>query len=61
MSVTELTRDQLIELKQHYYCGRNESVSWGELAEIDNIVTDEEVFEEYGGTYFVEDDFFSRA
>ncbi len=58
MTVQELSREQLIELKGHYYCGKNENVSWGELANIDEIVSDEEIFEAEGGTMFVPDDFF---
>ena len=58
MSVKELTREQLIELKQRYYTERNENVSYGELADIDNLVSDNEIFEEYGDITFVEEDFF---
>ena len=58
MSVKELTREQLIELKQRYYIERNENVSYGELADIDNLVSDNEVFEEYEHITFVEKDFF---
>jgi hypothetical protein len=36
-------------------------LSYGELADIDDIVSDEEVFDEYGGTSFTEDDFFCLA
>ena len=57
MSVKELTREQLIELKQRYYTERNENVSYGELADIDNLVSDNEIFEEYGHITFVEEDF----
>lgn len=60
MNVKELTRNQLTELKQHYYCENNENVSWGELAKIDDLVSDKDIFEEYSGTYFVEEDFFSK-
>lgn len=58
MTIKELSREQLIELKQHYYCERNENVSYGELADIDNLVTDEELEKEYGHITFVKDDFF---
>lgn len=58
MGVKELSREQLIELKINYYCNNNENVSYGELANIDEIVTDEEIFEEYSATIFTEDDFF---
>ena len=57
MSVKDLTREQLIELKQRYYTERNENVSYGELADIDNLVSDNEIFEEYGDITFVEEDF----
>ena len=57
MSVKDLTREQLIELKQRYYTERNENVSYGELADIDNLVSDNEIFEEYGHITFVEEDF----
>ena len=57
MSVKELTREQLIELKQRYYTERNENVSYGELADVDNWVSDNEIFEEYGYITFVEEDF----
>lgn len=57
MSVKELTREQLIELKQRYYTERNENVSYGELADIDNLVSDNEIFEEYGDITFVAEDF----
>lgn len=61
MSIKELTREQLIELKQRYYTERNENVSYGELADIDNLVSDNEIFEEYGDITFVEEDFFCTS
>ena len=61
MSVKDLTREQLIELKQRYYTERNENVSYGELADIDNLVSDNEIFEEYGDITFVEEDFFCTS
>ena len=54
MSVKDLTREQLIELKQRYYTD-------GELADIDNLVSDNEIFEEYGDITFVEEDFFCTS
>lgn len=60
MKVNELGRTQLIELKERYYISKNENVSYGELADIDNIITDKEIFEQYEGIEFVEDDFFSK-
>lgn len=59
MKVKELNRNQLEELKQRYYTEKNENVSYGELADIDNLVSDKEVFEYYKDVDFVEEDFFS--
>ena len=58
MTVSELTRDQKIELKMQMLIDRGD-VSWGELAEADNLVSDEELEEEFAGTDFVTDDFLS--
>lgn len=59
MSVKELTREQLIELKQNYYCNvLNNNASYSELANIDSLVSDTEIFNEYEGITFVNDDFF---
>ena len=61
MSVYELNRDQLISLKQSMVmerCNeRGEDASYGELADADETISDNEVFEEYAGTNFVEEDF----
>ena len=72
MTVQELSREQLTELKEHYLveldnCGELEEVagidtiSYGVLADIDEIVPDEVVFNHYDGIDFVEDDFFCTA
>lgn len=66
MYVTELNRDQLIELKQSYLDALNESgehedvvgVSYDELANADDIVPDDVVFNHYDGVVFSDDDFF---
>lgn len=60
MTVHELSRDQLIELKQHMLCEQG-SPSYGELADADELISDEKVFEEYCDTDFVKDDFFCTA
>lgn len=61
MTVYDLNRDQLIEVKQRMLTERlderGESPSWGELADADDIISDEEVFAEYGDTEFVPEDF----
>lgn len=74
MLVQELSREQLHELKERYLieladCGQYAEVvgvdwdapSWGELAAADEIVPDDVIFEEYGDTWFVMDDFFCTA
>lgn len=50
MSYEELNRDQILALKQNYFQG---NVSYNELAEADNLVSDEE----YKNVNFVEEDF----
>lgn len=69
MNVTELNRDQLIELKQSYLDVLNESdeheevvgVSYNELANADEIVPDDVIFNYYADIIFSEDDFFCSA
>ena len=58
MKLQDLNREQIIQLKQNLYCERNENASYGELAEIDDLVSDEELKEEYGHIDFVDEDFF---
>ena len=59
MSVFELSKNQLIDLKQNYLCEVQKNVSYGELCDVDNIVSDEEIFSEYGNVEFSKDDFLS--
>jgi hypothetical protein len=62
MTVQELDREQLIELKQAYITEKNDEVgegtSWGELADADDIISDKEIFVRYDGYTFTNDDFF---
>ena len=58
MGFKDLSREQIIQLKQRLYCEKNENVSYGELVDIDNLVSDDEVKNEYGDIMFVEEDFF---
>lgn len=58
MTVQELNREQLEQLKRQYYDDRHpEGVSYGELASINEIVGDAEIMEHFAGAEFVEDDF----
>ena len=56
MTVRELNRNQLNELKQAYVCEMIENPSWSELADSENI-PDEVIFNHYDDYFFVEDDF----
>ena len=65
MTVRQLNRDQLTELKQgmisdEIYDTEGRTASYGELAEAESV-PDEKVFEKYEGTEFVNDDFFCTA
>lgn len=57
MDVRELNSEQLEKLKVNYYAERHEDMSYGDIVDINNLVSDKEVFEEYAGTMFTEDDF----
>lgn len=60
-TLNELSAEQISELKQYYLCNvkyEDQGVSWGMLANADNIVSMEELEEEYGHVSFTDDDFF---
>ena len=61
MSVNELNRNQLVLLKQSYLIQENERneemTYWSDLADADEIVSDELIYDEYAGYDFSEDDF----
>ena len=62
MSIRDLNREQLAEVKGNYLADKimreeKRGISYGELANADTIVSDEEVFGEYEGTVFSPDDF----
>lgn len=66
MTINELTKEQFTELKWRYLDDiyqreTNESISLGEILEIDNIISDEEILEEYSSYIFSDDDFFCTA
>lgn len=59
MMVTELNREQLEQLKQSYMTQSNDcGISYGELADADNLISDSVIFEYYDGINFGEEDFF---
>ena len=60
MTVRELSRDQLNELKQAYaarLAETGEEISYGELVEAIEI-PDDVIFNHYDGILFTDDDFF---
>lgn len=61
LRVQDLSREQMIELKQNYYCEQHDDASYGELADIDLLVSDEEIYKEYWDTEFSPDDFACSA
>lgn len=62
MTVYDLNRDQLAELKARYYQDKvGYDLSYEELANIDAYVTDSEIYTEYAGIEFSPDDFFGSA
>ena len=66
MTVRELSKDQLGELKQHYLDDRIQEKEgrapyMSELADADELVPDEEAFAAYEGDEFSGDDFLCSA
>lgn len=58
MIFKELSRNQIEQLKQRLYCENNENVSYDELININELISDKEIEEEFGDTIFTEEDFF---
>lgn len=52
-----MTREQLIELKQKHIIDESYHVSMNELADADELLSDEEIFEEFADVNFVPEDF----
>jgi hypothetical protein len=61
MTFSELTTEQKLELKQALLLEREESVSFEEMANCDELVTDEELEAKWGSVIFTEDDFISKC
>lgn len=61
----ELNREELNELKGIYLTQLkaiyNKNVSYAELCEAENIISDESIHEHYKGTYFCKEDFFCNV
>lgn len=61
MTIKELTREQIIQLKCSLLdlinTEKGKGTSYEELAKADSLISDKEVFEYYDGVNFVPDDF----
>ena len=57
MNLSDLNNEQKLQLKQRILVERQENTSYGELIEADTLVSDEELTEQFGGTFFVDEDF----
>lgn len=59
MTVRDLNSWQLLALKEKMIDDRNEEgTSYGELAQADSLISDEEVYNYFEGYRFVPEDFF---
>jgi hypothetical protein len=61
MKLSELTKAQREELKQALLVEREGCVSFEELCNCDQLITDEELEAKWGATDFTGDDFFCTA
>lgn len=65
MTTHDLSRDQLIELKQAFICDENdangEPTYWSDMADADDLVSDATIHDEYAGYDFTDDDFLCTA
>lgn len=63
MTINELSKEQFTELKWRYLDEiyqeeTNENISLGEIININNIISDEEIINKYDNYTFSDDDFF---
>ena len=58
MTIQQLTREQILQLKQAMLTEQSDTVSYGELIHADQLISDAEVTLRFYGTEFTEDDFF---
>lgn len=58
MKLSDLNDDQKRQLKENILIDKTENVSFGELLNADILVSDSEIEDRFGGTTFVNEDFF---
>lgn len=65
MKISELSEEQKLQLKQRILTERNyqrgEDTSYGELADADDLVSDDDLEDWYGDVDFVPEDFWGNA
>lgn len=57
MNLSDLNEDQKLQLKMNILVERDDVVHYSDLANADELVSDELLEEKCGGTEFVEEDF----
>lgn len=60
MVLNELYQNQKLQLKQSILTEKLDNVSYDELANADTLISDTELEEYFGTTFFVEEDFFTE-
>lgn len=60
-SVYQLSKDEMTELKTRYYAQTHDNMSYQDIVDIDNLVSDHEMHIIYLDTDFVDDDFFCNS
>ena len=58
MTIQQLTREQILQLKQAMLTEQSDTVSYGELLHADQLISDTEVTLKFYGTEFTDEDFF---
>ena len=62
MTIRELTPEQLHQVKESYLIQKRDEAGepcyMSELADADNLISNDEIYREYEGISFTEDDFF---
>lgn len=57
MTLKDLNKNQVHQLKEQMFLEKNENVSYGELLNADSLISDSEIEKRFGGITFVPKDF----
>ena len=58
MTIQQLNREQILQLKQDMLTEQSDTVSYGELLHADQLISDAEVTLRFYGVEFTDEDFF---